>query len=131
MFTGILASLFIATSANASHALRTTLGQAQAPRGADPTSQVLLAVGVCIALVIIGAVAVLLLRRTLFAKGTETEASNGLMDSIRKLRDEGKMSEDEYQAARRAMSARARTQFDAPRPPDKGSKRSGTPRERA
>ncbi len=94
------------------HTLAPLLAQ-QPARSGDATSQVVLWAGIFLAMLIVGAVLVLLMRRTLFAKENGSEAASGLMESMRKLRAEGKMTEDEYQAARRAMTTRTREQLDA------------------
>jgi hypothetical protein len=85
----------------------------QPARSGDATSQVVLWAGIFLVLLIVGAVVVLLMRRTLFSKEDPSQATGGLMESMRKLRNEGLMTEEEFQAARRAMTNRTRAELDA------------------
>jgi hypothetical protein len=77
--------------------------QAQASGGAP---RVLAWVGVLIVLVLAGAVAVLLIRRRVLGSQGTGEGAESLMQSLRRLRDEGRMTPEEYEAARRSMAKR-------------------------
>jgi hypothetical protein len=51
--------------------------------------------------------AILILRRYLLAKDIGGEAHVGLMESLRAMRDEGRISPEEFDIAKRRMAARA------------------------
>lgn len=68
--------------------------------------RVLAWVVVLIAMVLSGAVAVLLIRRRVLGGQSVSDGTEGLMQSLRRLRDEGRMTHEEYEAARRSMAKR-------------------------
>ena len=81
-----------------------TLAQPAPARGHGDTGGVILWIGVLIAVIMVGFVALMWVRRRMFMG--ESDQSGGLMDSLRKMRDTGQMSQQEYDAARKAMVAR-------------------------
>lgn len=70
------------------------------------TSRLLAWVVVLIVLVLAGAVAVLLIRRRVLGSQGTGDGAESLMQSLRRLRDEGRMTHEEYEAARRSMAKR-------------------------
>lgn len=70
------------------------------------TPRVLAWVVVLIVCVLAGAVAVLLIRRRVLGSQTASDGTEGLMQSLRRMRDEGRMTHEEYEAARRSMAKR-------------------------
>jgi hypothetical protein len=76
-----------------------------APAGVA-SNDVLFWAGVLIVLVLAGAVAVMMVRRRLLQGESSVDASEGLLDSMRRLRDSGEMSAAEFEAARKSMAER-------------------------
>jgi hypothetical protein len=72
--------------------------------GVDATSIIVWA-GVLIAVIMVGGLLLMWLRRRMFMADS-MEQAGGLMESLRKMRDTGQMSQEEYDAARKAMAAR-------------------------
>lgn len=68
---------------------------------------VLISVGVLIAAVLIAGAVLLLLRRRLLSQDRQDSSGMGLMEHLQSLRETGEMSQEEYDAARRALVARA------------------------
>jgi hypothetical protein len=54
----------------------------------------------------IGGMFVMWLRRRLLAADSGSATTEGLMESLRRMRDAGQMSQEEYDAARKAMASR-------------------------
>ena len=76
-----------------------------APAGVA-SNDVLFWAGVLIVRVLAGAVAVMMVRRRLLQGESSVDASEGLLDSMRLLRDSGEMSAAEFEAARKSMAER-------------------------
>lgn len=70
----------------------------------SPTTSVLIWVGVLIVTVIAAGGAVLAFRRRLFDKGGED--TGGILDSLREMRNQGQITTEEFDAARKRMAAR-------------------------
>lgn len=75
--------------------------------GSDSVSVLVLS-AVLIAGVVILTAVVLVARGRLLAAKQQSATSMGIMESMRQLHEQGKMSKDEYDAVRRRMVARAR-----------------------
>jgi hypothetical protein len=88
----------------------TQLAQAT-PNAAGSTDRIVLMVVILISLLLLGAIGILLLRRRLFQAESGGEATTGLMDAMRKMRDSGEMSAAEYEATVRSMSRKASEQM--------------------
>jgi hypothetical protein len=105
------------------------LAQAAVPPGkADPAS-VLIWVMVFIAVVIGMGLLIMLLRRKLLRPADDSD-DGGLLASLRKARDRGTMSHEEYDQAKRVLAARAKDRMlarDAARANPEASER-GVPR---
>jgi hypothetical protein len=89
-------------------ALFITLAQAAQPAPSKPRSDsggVFLWVAILIAIILIGFVLLMWLKRRIFSDAAQ-EQSGGLMDSLRQMRDSGQISKEEYDATRKAMIAR-------------------------
>lgn len=71
----------------------------------DP-SRVIVWVLVLIGVMIAGGVAILVLRRRLFAGDREGASHEGLFESLRRMRDRGEISPDEYDRARQKIVSR-------------------------
>jgi len=89
-----------------------TIGQAAAGPGGSgsgrvASNQVLFNVGLLLLVLLVGAVAVFLLRRKLLGAESGVDATTGLMESMRRMRDSGEMTVEEYEAARKSMAHRA------------------------
>ncbi len=78
---------------------------AEAAKPFSPTSG-LVAVGLLIAAVMILGLIVLALRKRLFREERADEAGAGLLDDLREALREGRMTQQEFDAAKRAMVAR-------------------------
>jgi uncharacterized membrane protein len=84
---------------------------AQAAQPAPPKSHsasggVFLWVAILIAVILVGFVLLMWLKRRIFSADTAQEQSGGLMDKLRQMRDSGQISKEEYDATRKAMIAR-------------------------
>jgi uncharacterized membrane protein YgcG len=76
---------------------------------ASPISSVLFWVVVAIVLVLIGAIGIFALRRSILGEPKGVEAGEaGLMEQMRRMVERGEMTQAEYDQARRAMVERAR-----------------------
>jgi cytochrome c-type biogenesis protein CcmH/NrfF len=75
----------------------------------DPSAStdVVVWVGVLIALIIGGGVLVMVLRKRLLAKD-DASAEMGLFDALKQMRDRGEMTQEEYEAARRKVVEKAK-----------------------
>lgn len=86
-----------------------TLTQRAAPalgQVALPRVDVLLVVGVLIAAVVVLSVVVLLVRRKLLSAGNDSAGSAaGVLESLRQMRNEGRLTEAEFQAAKARLGA--------------------------
>ncbi len=90
---------------------------AQAPAGGAPpqrdTASVMIWVGVLLGLVIGGGLFALWMRRRLHASDAANEASVGLLEGMRRMRDQGQISPEEYDSMRRAITKRSVEEMDA------------------
>ncbi len=74
---------------------------------------VILVVLALLALTLVGGLVIMLFRRKLLSK--EEEAANEtLFESLRRMRDSGQMSIDEYEAARKTMVKKAAEKMNKP-----------------
>lgn len=80
---------------------------AQSASASSRPQQVLLLVGLLMGLTLAGGLVVFLLRRRIFAKTNDMSDDAGLMGSLRKMRDTGQISDEEYETTRKAMARRA------------------------
>jgi hypothetical protein len=75
-----------------------------ASQGRDTTG-VVVWVGILIAVLLVGFIVMMWLRKRML--GTDTmDQGAGFMDSLREMRNSGQMSQEEFDAARKAMAAR-------------------------
>lgn len=74
---------------------------------ARASGQVLVLVGVLIAAAIIGGVVVLAVRRRLMRADSDAAQSVGLAESLRRMRDQGVISPEEYDRVRKTMARKA------------------------
>jgi hypothetical protein len=74
--------------------------------GGDP-SRVFVWVGILIFATIAGGIAILFTRRRLLSRDSSTEDAAGLMQSLRSMRDSGKITPEEYDATRKSIAERA------------------------
>lgn len=73
-------------------------------------SRVLVWVAALVVVVIAGGAIILLVRRRVLTKESSHASDAGLMDGLRGLRRSGQISDEEYDAIRRKMALRIRTQ---------------------
>src|SRR3954470_24108623 len=76
------------------------------PQGRADTGAVFVWIAALIGIVLVGGIVMVVLRRRMFAADSTSEATGGLMESLRRLKDSGQMSQEEYDAARKAMATR-------------------------
>jgi len=79
------------------------------------TNDVLFWVALLLGAVLAASVAILALRKSLFAPEAKAEDPGSLMDQVRAMRERGEISEAEYDQVRRKLVAKA-----ASRPSEKG-----------
>jgi LPXTG-motif cell wall-anchored protein len=98
--------------------MKTALVLMQAPASPPAKAnagEVMVWVAVLMGLILVGGLLVLLLRRRLLAAEAETSAG-GLMEDLRRMRDSGQMTQEEYESVRRNMAARlAKDGFGSPK----------------
>ena len=81
-----------------------------------PAAAILLWVVILIAVVLLGAIGIFALRRSMFSDPSRKADDAGLMEEMRRMVQRGEMTQDEYDQARRAIieKAKARTQKSDP-----------------
>lgn len=89
---------------------------AKPPAGGD-TKAVLLWVFVLIVLVMGLGVAIMIVRRRMFAKDASAFGQQTFMEDLRRMRDRGEISPEEFEATKKTMVARLRGSAAPPRPP--------------
>ncbi len=62
--------------------------------------------GILIVVVIAGGVAIMMYRRKVLANDDASASAGGMMDDLRRMRDSGQMSQEEYDAVRRNLAAK-------------------------
>jgi Zn-dependent protease with chaperone function len=80
-------------------------GQNSSQRSGD-ASAVVAWIAVLIGVVLAGGLVMMWLRRRIFMADASAHQAGGLMESLRKMRESGQMSQEEYDATRKAMAAR-------------------------
>ena len=81
--------------------------------------------GGMIVIVVIAGLVILKVRASMFARDAGTAGEEGLLVGLRRMRDAGQISPEEYDTARRSMAAKAGAGPAAPRrPPESSEKRS-------
>jgi hypothetical protein len=91
------------------------LAQGVAPGGGPSTSvDVLIWVGALIVAVLLLGIVILLLRKRLFVK--DGEDATGMLDQLRAMHKRGEMSTEEYDAARKALTARVAARLPDAKP---------------
>lgn len=88
------------------------------------SNQILFVAGLLIAIVLVASIAVLALRKSLFAAPEKPEDPGSLMDQVRAMHKRGEISQDEYDRVRRRLVAQA---AGKPSPSEKPSDSSGKP----
>lgn len=73
------------------------------------TSEALVWVGVLLLVTILGGLAILWYRRRVLAREEASAQDAGAMESLRKMRDSGRMTQEEFDAVRRAMIAKIKS----------------------
>ena len=86
---------------------------AQTPRTSP--SQIFFVVGLLIGAAVVLGLVILLVRRKMLGRESSSAEQVGLMDQLRRLRDSGEITPEEFDAARKSMVARM-TQ-GTPKPP--------------
>lgn len=86
------------------------------PPGRGDVGSLLLWLGVLIGVVVLLGLIVLVVRRRALAAERDAQSDRLLMESLRELRASGRMTEDEYAAARRTMAARISGRTLTPKP---------------
>ncbi len=79
----------------------------RAPEGGNPVGEAWLWIGILIVVTVVGGLGLMWYRRNLLA-AAQIENNEGFMESIRRLRASGAMSEEEFQAVRRNLIASIR-----------------------
>ncbi|HYE61288.1 MAG TPA: LPXTG cell wall anchor domain-containing protein [Phycisphaerales bacterium] len=100
----------------------TTVYLAQEPAPAAPppkratTGDIMLAAGVLIGIALVGGFVWMYLRKRLFAPDSASSAGT-IMEDLRRMRQEGKITQEEYDSIRKNMAARlARSGFGDEKP---------------
>ncbi len=83
------------------------------------TTSLVLAVAALIAAVLLLGLIIMVFRKRLLARDNAADAGRSFMEDLRRMRDRGEISQDEFDATRRRIIERAR-QKAAPPPPTKG-----------
>jgi flagellar biosynthesis/type III secretory pathway M-ring protein FliF/YscJ len=77
------------------------------------TVGVMLWVGVLIGVLLVAGVVLMLVHRKLLGRGEDAAGDDGLMDSLRRLRDSGRMSKEEFEAAKKTIARRSVESMEA------------------
>lgn len=95
-------------------------------QGSSPQVGVVVWVGVLIVLLVGAGLGVLWFRRKLLSRQDDPGSQGSLMEDLRRMRDRGQLSKEEFDAARRAMTRRLAGELKGPAGP-KGRTRPGPP----
>lgn len=68
-------------------------------------TRILIPVGGLIILTVLGGIAITVTRRRMFTKSAAAEQS-GILDDLRRMRDRGEITPEEFDAARKSIAAR-------------------------
>lgn len=96
-----------------------TLAQVNATRSStDPQAlgPVLAVIGMVIGIVVVAGVVILLIRKRLFAEGLDEVVSGSIFEDLRRMRDEGDISIEEYDYLRQCVAAKVAGHEPPPRP---------------
>jgi len=95
-----------------------TVAQTGATKG-SPTGY-FISIGVLLATLVAGTVLLLWVRRRSMSSMAEQDHTPGFMDSLRAMHRDGKLSDEEFAAAKAKLSGRLRASMDRPRARAKG-----------
>lgn len=87
---------------------------AQFVLSATRETQVLLWIGVLILVVVVGGIGAMLVRRRLLDKDAGAAGTAGFLDELRAMQRRGEISPEEFEATRKAMSAKIRSGVSTP-----------------
>jgi len=90
--------------------------QPAVPRTNKEASAVFVWVIALIVVIMVGGVLVMWLRRKILMAEAASDQEGGLMESLRKMRDSGQMSQEEFDATRKAMLSRMTRHTHPPGP---------------
>jgi hypothetical protein len=80
---------------------------AAAPAAAKSASSAALVwVGVLMAVILVGGLLLMLMRRKLFAPEAGAMSAGGIMEDLRRMRDAGQITQEEYDSIRKNMATR-------------------------
>ncbi|HEX8876206.1 MAG TPA: SHOCT domain-containing protein [Phycisphaerales bacterium] len=85
-----------------------------------PSNSILLVAGLLIVVVLIASIAVLALRKRLFAPPENGTDPGSLMDQVRAMHERGEISQDEYDRVRRRLVAQAASRTPSEKPDERG-----------
>lgn len=96
---------------------------------AEGVSRILIPIGGLIVIAVIGGVGVLAVRRWMLANNSTALDHGGLLDDLKRMRDLGQLSQEEFDAARKSIAARlaGRAQPGRASPPNLGARRPSPP----
>lgn len=80
-----------------------------------PTTSILFWVVILIAVVLVGAVGIFALRRSMFSDPSTLTDNSGLLEQMRAMVERGEMSQAEYDQAKRALVEKAKAVRENPR----------------
>ncbi|MFZ2875394.1 MAG: SHOCT domain-containing protein [Phycisphaerales bacterium] len=92
-----------------SHLLTIAQTQPQDPR----TTHLVLAIAALIAAVMLLGLIIMVMRKRLLARDSTADAGRSFMEDIRRMRDRGEISQEEFDATRRRIIERARQRPEA------------------
>jgi flagellar basal body-associated protein FliL len=79
----------------------------------DPSKVIPIVIALVIAVLVLGG-AIMFLRRKLLSREQDTVEDEGLLQGLRRMRDEGKLSQAEFDAARRKMVMKSAERLKSP-----------------
>lgn len=82
-----------------------------------PVTAILLWVVILIAVLLVGAIGIAALRRSMFSDHTHQPDNAGLMEQMRRMVERGEMTQAEYDQARRAIIEKAKARPEKSDPP--------------
>lgn len=94
---------------------------------AEGLSRILIPIGGLIVLAVVGGMGVMAVRRRLLSKDSAATDQGGLLDDLRRMRDTGQISAEEFDAARKSIAAKLSGKPLRAGPPDPGVQGPRTP----
>lgn len=104
--------------------MRHLLAIAQTPPQDTRTTHLVLAIAALIAAVMLLGLMIMVMRKRLLARESAADAGRSFMEDLRRMRDRGEITQEEFDATRRRIIERARQRPEAPPGAQRGGRAS-------